>query len=60
MKYLDLYLIHFPISWKYVDPNESYDLMKSDMTLEDVTIRETWEAMEELVDAGLVRVKKLV
>ncbi|CAJ0829588.1 13441_t:CDS:10 [Entrophospora sp. SA101] len=61
VKYLDLYLIHFPISLKYVDPKERYppewyyDTKNKVCIQEDVTIRETWEAMEELVDAGLVR-----
>ncbi|CAH1762245.1 11008_t:CDS:2 [Entrophospora sp. SA101] len=61
VKYLDLYLIHFPVSLKYVDPKERYptgwyyDAENKFCIQENVTIRETWEAMEELVDAGLVR-----
>nr|CAG8466885.1 12194_t:CDS:2 [Entrophospora candida] len=61
VKYLDLYLIHFPISLKHVDPKERYpadwyyDTKNKTCIQENVTIRETWEAMEELVDAGLVR-----
>ena len=63
LDYLDLYLIHFPISLQYVpmetrypagwfvDPKDSQPRMVSDA----VPIRETWQAMEELVDAGLVR-----
>ncbi|KAJ3052721.1 NAD(P)H-dependent D-xylose reductase (XR) [Rhizophlyctis rosea] len=59
--YLDLYLIHFPISLKYVDPAVRYppewyyDGKGPNCTLENITIRETWEAMEELVDSGLVK-----
>ncbi len=61
--YLDLYLIHFPISLKYVpidqryppgwfhEPSAALPVMKAD----PVPIRETWEAMQELVKAGLVR-----
>jgi diketogulonate reductase-like aldo/keto reductase len=61
--YLDLYLIHFPISLKYVDPevrpaNWIHDpsvakpRMEIDLT---VTYQETWAAMEELVKEGLVK-----
>lgn len=62
--YLDLYLIHFPISLKYVpfekryppewihDPdNEAHNTL----IVDDVPVRETWEAMEALVDDGLVK-----
>jgi D-xylose reductase len=61
--YLDLYLIHFPIALAFVpieerypagwffDPNATRPAMKPDR----VPISETWQAMEELVAAGLVR-----
>ncbi|KAG9285569.1 hypothetical protein G9A89_006557 [Geosiphon pyriformis] len=61
LDYLDLYLIHFPISLKYVDPairyppGWYYDPAVEKAVQENVTIRETWEAMEELVNAGLVK-----
>lgn len=60
---LDLYLIHFPIALAYVpfterypagwfyDPKAPHPTMKPD----PVPILETWQAMEELVTAGLVR-----
>jgi D-xylose reductase len=63
LDYLDLYLIHFPIALQYVpletrypagwfnDPNAAVPKMQTD----SVPIRETWQAMEELMDAGLVR-----
>ncbi len=63
LEYLDLYLIHFPIALQYVpfdtrypagwiaDPNAAQPRMVPD----SVPIRETWQAMEELLDAGLVR-----
>jgi diketogulonate reductase-like aldo/keto reductase len=64
LEFLDLYLIHFPIAMKFVpfddryppgwrfDPKAATPRMEPD----PVPIRETWEGMEELVDAGLVRV----
>ncbi len=63
LDYLDLYLVHFPIALKYVpidtryppgwfyEPSAAAPVMKAD----PVPIRETWEAMQELVRAGLVR-----
>jgi D-xylose reductase len=63
LDYLDLYLIHFPIASQFIpfetrypagwfaDPNATSPRMVTD----SVPIRETWQAMEELVDAGLVR-----
>lgn len=63
LDYLDLYLIHFPISQEFVpfetryppewffDPNEPNPRMK----FARVPLSETWAAMEDLVTAGLVR-----
>ena len=63
LDYLDLYLVHFPIALKFVpfdhryppewffDPKASSPRMEPD----PVPISETWQAMEELVKAGLVR-----
>ena len=61
--YLDLYLIHFPIALKFVDPETRYpagwffdpDATAPKMEIDSVPIRETWEAMQDLVTAGLVR-----
>ena len=53
LKYLDLYLIHFPIGLKYVPFDKMFPVEWKE---EDrVPLRETWEAMEELVAEGLVR-----
>lgn len=63
LDYLDLYLIHFPIALEFVpfdkryppgwfyDPTESKPSMKPTA----VPLLETWQAMEELVDRGLVK-----
>lgn len=61
--YLDLYLIHFPISLKYVDPSvrpaswiHDPTIKKPRMELDlSVTYQQTWAAMEELVNEGLVK-----
>ncbi len=61
--YLDLYLIHFPISLKYVPieerypPEWFYDPSAANPTMEvdPVPLYETWAGMEELVRDGLVK-----
>lgn len=63
LDYLDLYLIHFPISLKYVPIEERYppewlfdpDAENPKMEEAPVPISETWHAMEGLVEAGLVK-----
>ena len=63
LDYLDLYLMHFPISLKFVPfdvrypPEWFYDPQAKQPRLEpaSVPISETWAALEELVAAGLVR-----
>jgi alcohol dehydrogenase (NADP+) len=50
---LDLYLIHWPVAHKKgVEMPQSPDEL---LSLDERPIRETWAAMQELVDAGLVR-----
>ncbi|KAM0327402.1 hypothetical protein ACHAQA_005688 [Verticillium albo-atrum] len=55
--YIDLYLIHFPIALEY-NPECTrgwyYD-GESEVRLERTPIRETWEALEEVHAAGLVK-----
>ncbi|MEM7764882.1 MAG: aldo/keto reductase [Pseudomonadota bacterium] len=63
LDYLDLYLIHFPIALQFVAFDERYpaewfrdpESANPSMQLDNVPLHETWEAMESLVDAGLVR-----
>lgn len=63
LDYLDLYLIHFPISLKYVPFDERYppdwlfdtNAANPTMEIDPVPLAETWRGMEELVEAGLVR-----
>ena len=61
--YLDLYLIHFPISLKYVPielrypPEWLFDPSRPSpkMEIDPVPLHQTWVAMESLVDKGLVK-----
>lgn len=63
LDYVDLYLIHFPIALKFVPfedrypPEWFYDpgAAQPGLVTESVSIRETWEAMEKLVDVGLAK-----
>ncbi|MHC2068729.1 aldo/keto reductase [Bremerella sp. T1] len=63
LDYVDLYLVHFPISLKYVPfedrypPEWFYDPNASEPQLveQPVPIAETWQAMESLVDANLAK-----
>ncbi|PGH03080.1 hypothetical protein GX51_04267 [Blastomyces parvus] len=58
--YFDLYIVHFPIALKYVDPDVRYppgwfNDGKSSVVTSNATIQQTWGAMEELVDKKLSR-----
>jgi len=63
LDYVDLYLVHFPISLKFVPFETRYppewvydpDCAEPKMELVDVPVRETWEAMEALVPLGLAK-----
>lgn len=63
LDYLDLYLIHFPIASKFVPFEHRYppewfynpEAEVPKIEIDPVPIRETWEAMEELVSQGLVK-----
>ncbi len=61
--YVDLYLIHFPISLRFVPFEERYppewlfdpNADSPRMELDPVPIQETWRAMEQLVTDGLAK-----
>ena len=63
LDYIDLYLVHFPIALRYVDFNHRYpaewifdhSAENPGMELDQVPLSETWGAMEQLVENGLVR-----
>jgi D-xylose reductase len=57
--YFDLYLIHFPVATKYVDPSVRYppgwQYEGDEIIPSKASIQETWTAMEGLVEAGLAK-----
>lgn len=63
LDHLDCYLMHFPIALAYVAPETRYppgwffdpDAASPRMKPVRVPLADTWRAMEDLVDAGLVR-----
>lgn len=63
LDYLDLYLIHFPIALQYVPIADRYppewtfeaEAEKPQMVRAPVPLHETWAAMEQLLDKGLVK-----
>lgn len=60
LDYFDLYLIHFPVALKYVDPSVRYppgwkNASNDKVEFSNATIQETWQAMESLVDKKLTR-----
>ena len=60
LDYLDLYLIHFPISLAFVPFSERYppewvEPGTQGLRLAKVPVQKTWGAMEALATAGLVR-----
>jgi len=53
LDYLDLYLMHWGIAFKHGGDLEP--IKNGKVETENISVRETWEAMEKLVDAGLVK-----
>jgi alcohol dehydrogenase (NADP+) len=64
LDYLDLYLVHWPVAFKHVPldlttrgyPDEEIDNSAGGLNIDEtVSIHDTWQAMERLVQTGLVR-----
>jgi len=59
VNYFDLYIIHFPIALKYVDPSTRYPpgffYEGEKVEFSKATLEETYHAMEELYDQGLIK-----
>lgn len=61
LEYIDLYLIHFPIALKYISREELrypgwwQDAEQKTIARANVSIQETWQALEEVVDQGLAK-----
>ncbi|HEY1422785.1 MAG TPA: aldo/keto reductase [Candidatus Acidoferrum sp.] len=55
LKYLDLYLIHTPFAFQPGDEQDPRDQNGNVLYDHDVTLLETWRAMESLVDHGKCR-----
>lgn len=59
LEYFDLFHIHFPIALEYVDPADSYPSgwtnLQGKVVQSKATIQETYQALEALVDKGLIK-----
>lgn len=58
--YFDLYIVHFPVALKYVDPKVRYPPGwafdgKDDVQTSNASIQETWRAMEAVQEKGLAK-----
>jgi diketogulonate reductase-like aldo/keto reductase len=51
---VDLYLVHTPFAFQHGDDQDPRDVHGAVIYDDGVTLRETWAAMESLVDEGLV------
>ncbi|KAI8850395.1 NADP-dependent oxidoreductase domain-containing protein [Chytridium lagenaria] len=55
LEYLDLYLMHWPLAFKNSGDGNSVKDANGKPVQDDVSIIETWRAMEALVDSGKVK-----
>lgn len=55
-KYIDLYLIHNPAHFKFIDESNNFPKDSNDkVMLEKVDIVQTWKELEKAVDQGLLK-----
>lgn len=61
LDYIDLYLIHFPVSLEYISPEKLrypgwwMDADHRTISLSKTPLQETWSALETLVDEGIAK-----
>jgi len=59
LEYFDIFYMHFPVALEYVDPKDSYpsgwNNLEGKVVESKASIQETYQAMEPLVDLGLVK-----
>jgi len=59
LEYFDLFHIHFPVALEYVDPDVAYPsgwtTPQGKVVQSKATIQETYQALEALVDKGLIK-----
>ncbi|TFK23385.1 D-xylose reductase [Coprinopsis marcescibilis] len=59
LDYFDIFYIHFPVALQYVDPKDSYPSgwhnLEGKVVESKASIQETYQALEHLVDIGLVK-----
>ncbi|KAJ9623851.1 hypothetical protein H2204_011037 [Knufia peltigerae] len=59
--YIDLYLIHFPVALKYIEPEKlRYPAWWTDaehkaIETAPIPLQDTWQALEEVVDLGITK-----
>ncbi|KIW15135.1 hypothetical protein PV08_05180 [Exophiala spinifera] len=61
LDYIDLYLIHFPVALKYIEPEKLkypawwMDVEHKVIETAPIPLQETWQALEEVVDMGIAK-----
>ena len=57
LAYVDLYLIHWPQNWEHVDGTNRGFPKNEDGTMKytDIPLLDTWKALEECVEEGLIK-----
>nr|CDS26969.2 aldo keto reductase family 1 member B4 [Hymenolepis microstoma] len=55
LEYLDLYLVHWPVSFHFEDGVGFYFNVPKTLVYDNIKIEDTWREMEKLVQAGLTK-----